>query len=103
MPADSSAGIEQAERCVAISHIDEGEILMDKKIKICEQAKSYAEKKGIKDIDFNSIRELIPSERFSIWTAAEDIADGDLAFTFDVKEIPETWIWAKCECPGYYK
>ena len=32
-----------------------------------------------------------------------DIADGDLAFTFDVKEIPETWIWAKCECPGYYK
>lgn len=129
---------------------------MDKKIKICEQAKSYAEKKGIKNIDFNSIKELVPAERFNVWTAAEqlgeydfgfdlekarievyekgedlkieifrnasytdklelikltftitgweiDIADGDLAFTFDVKEIPETWIWAKCECPGYYK
>lgn len=129
---------------------------MDKKFKICERAKSYAEEKGTKDIDFNSIKEIIPSERFSIWTAAEesaghdfcfwiekakieaferdgeiklkifrhatafkgaetikmtftltgwevDIADGDLAFTFDVKEIPETWIWAKCECPGYYK
>lgn len=32
-----------------------------------------------------------------------DIADGYLDFTFDVKEIPRTWIYAECECPGYYK
>lgn len=135
---------------------DEGGVLMDKKFKICEQAKSYAEKKGIKNIDFNSIKELVPAERFNVWTAAEqlgeydfgfdlekvgievyekgedlkieifrnasytdklelikltftitgweiDIADGDLDFTFDVKEIPGTWIYAECECLGHYK
>lgn len=129
---------------------------MDKKFKICEQAKSYAEKKGIKNIDFNSIKYLVPAERFNVWTAAEqlgeydfgfdlekvgievyekgedlkieifrnasytdklelvkltftitgweiDIADGYLDFTFDVEEIPGTWIYAECECPGYYK
>lgn len=128
---------------------------MNKKFKICERAKSYAEKEGIREISFYSIEQLIPPDRFLAWTAAEqlggydfgfdlkevqieaykkeeelkleifrpgsytkslelikltftvegweiDIADGDICLTFDVKEIPGTWIWAKCECPGHY-